>query len=808
MKKIYGLTILIFTILLAACTWPFGDPEQSIPENGPVENPKITATLTPQPSPTPSPTPIPEVRISLAEKSLFEGNYNAALTELEQAKINATESNILAEVDIRIAQVYIIQARYSEAVSLLRPIVDNEALDNDVRAKANYFYGSTQENLNNPVESARGYVGYSESAPGKLDSFMMEKAGDVLSQSQMLDEALEKYNVALEQVNNQDNITIKIKIGRIFAAQLDHTNAIRVFMEVHAASPNEYVRAQMNLLAGQSYLALGLPDQAYARFQDSVQNYPRAFDSHSGLVALVNAGIPVDEFNRGLTNYYAGSHGLAINAFLRFMEQTPDHDGTSLYFIGHAYQRMDDPTNALLYWEKLINNYPNNIFFVDAWKDIAYTQWAFQNLYSKAAQTLLTFAKTYPANEYAPEAIMEAGRIYERNNQLTDAAQTWSGLIDLYPQLDISSQALFLSGITNYRLSNLDQALSQIQRYLLLTAIPEEKSSAFFWIGKIHEKNGDSEKAKSAWQEASIQDPTGYYTERAKEKLSGSPLYTPSQNVNLDINLEQERLIAEVWMRNTFSLPNDTNFITLAPFADDINFIKAIAFWDLGLYQSARNEYEALRELYKNDPVNLFRLTNYFVDIGLYRSAIYSSRQILDLANMDDFGSLNAPLWFNHIRFGLYFRDIIEQAAEEYNFDPLLVFSLIRQESFFEGFIISSAGAKGLMQIMPATGEEISKTLNWPVEYQESDLYRPIINIRMGTSYLSRMRTFFDDDIYAALAAYNAGPGNVLKWIEKANNDQDLFLEIIPFEETRRYLRNIYTFYRIYESLYPVRTVQ
>jgi soluble lytic murein transglycosylase len=808
MKKIYGLTILIFTILLAACTWPFGDPEQSIPENGLVENPKITATLTPQPSPTPSPTPIPEVRISLAEKSLFEGNYNAALTELEQAKINATESNILAEVDIRIAQVYIIQARYSEAVSLLRPIVDNEALDNDVRAKANYFYGSTQENLNNPVESARGYVGYSESAPGKLDSFMMEKAGDVLSQSQMLDEALEKYNVALEQVNNQDNITIKIKIGRIFAAQLDHTNAIRVFMEVHAASPNEYVRAQMNLLAGQSYLALGLPDQAYARFQDSVQNYPRAFDSHSGLVALVNAGIPVDEFNRGLTNYYAGSHGLAINAFLRFMEQTPDHDGTSLYFIGHAYQRMDDPTNALLYWEKLINNYPNNIFFVDAWKDIAYTQWAFQNLYSKAAQTLLTFAKTYPANEYAPEAIMEAGRIYERNNQLTDAAQTWSGLIDLYPQLDISSQALFLSGITNYRLSNLDQALSQIQRYLLLTAIPEEKSSAFFWIGKIHEKNGDSEKAKSAWQEASIQDPTGYYTERAKEKLSGSPLYTPSQNVNLDINLEQERLIAEVWMRNTFSLPNDTNFITLAPFADDINFIKAIAFWDLGLYQSARNEYEALRELYKNDPVNLFRLTNYFVDIGLYRSAIYSSRQILDLANMDDFGSLNAPLWFNHIRFGLYFRDIIEQAAEEYNFDPLLVFSLIRQESFFEGFIISSAGAKGLMQIMPATGEEISKTLNWPVEYQESDLYRPIINIRMGTSYLSRMRTFFDDDIYAALAAYNAGPGNVLKWIEKANNDQDLFLEIIPFEETRRYLRNIYTFYRIYESLYPVRTVQ
>jgi soluble lytic murein transglycosylase len=70
------------------------------------------------------------------------------------------------------------------------------------------------------------------------------------------------------------------------------------------------------------------------------------------------------------------------------------------------------------------------------------------------------------------------------------------------------------------------------------------------------------------------------------------------------------------------------------------------------------------------------------------------------------------------------------------------------------------------------------------------------------------MRTYFDGDMFATLAAYNAGPGNVIRWREKADNDPDLFLEIIPYEETRRYLRNIYTFYRIYESLYPVRSAQ
>lgn len=807
MKKNILITLISLVIILTSCSFPSTEEELTMNGNEP-ETALATSTFTPIPTPTPTPTPIPEVRITLAEKSFFEGDYQAAVIELQQAKANATEINLKAAANIRLAQIYISESRFSEANNLLKIYLEDETIENEQKARAYYYYGVSQENLNNPVESARGYLGYTQFLPGKLDIFMLEKAGDVYFQSNMLDEALPYFNMALETNQTVDTTNIKIKVGRIYAAQLDYTNAIRIFMEVHDASPNEYVRAQMNLLAGQSYLALGLPEQAYARFQESVQNYPKAFDTHSGLVALVDAGIPVDEFNRGLTNYYAGSYGLAINAFLRYMEQNPDHNGNSLYFIGLSYLKMDDPVNAITNWKKLINNYPNNIFFVDAWEDIAYTQWAYLNQYSIGAQTLLEFANSFSGNENAADSILEAGRIFERNNQLTDAANTWASLIDLYPQLEISSQGLFLSAITNFRLSKFDQALSQFQRYLLLTSDPEQKAAAFFWIGKTYDQLGESEKSTAAFQDSTSQDPTGYYSERAKEILSDSELLSPFNEVNLQVNLEQERLIAEVWMRNTFSLPQDTNFITLSPFLANETFIKANAYWDLGLYTQARNEYEILRTIYENDPLNLFRLTNHFLEIGLYRSAIYSSRQILDLANMDDFTSMNAPLWFNHIRFGLYFDEIIENAVNEFNFEPLLLYSLIRQESFFEGFIVSSAGAKGLMQIMPATGEEIANILKWPTNYQESDLYRPIINIRMGTSYLSRMRTYFDNDIFAALAAYNAGPGNVSNWMEKADNDPDLFLEIIPFEETRRYLRNIYTFYRIYETLYPVRTLQ
>ena len=807
MKKIFLILIVSIPLIFSGCLNSPTTDEFSGSENNQTDT-QVTATFTPIPSPTPTPTPIPEERITLAEESVFQGDYESAKIELAQAKANSTDSNLLAAADIRLAQIYISESRFSDAVNLLRPHLEDETLDNENKAKAHYFYAVSQESLNNPDEAARGYAGYSQFFPGRLDTFMLEKAGDVYYQANLLDDALNYFRMAVDSEQSQGTSNIKIKIGKIYAAQQDHTNAIQIFMEVHDSSPNEYTRAQMNLLAGQSYLALGLPEQAYARFQESVQNYPKAFDTHSGLVALVEAGIPVDEFNRGLTNYYAGSYGLAINAFLRYMEQTPDHNGNALYFIGLSYLKMDDPVSAIEFWNKLIRGYQDNIFFVDAWEDIAYTQWAYLNQFTTGAQTLIEFANSYPGSEDAANALLEAGRIYERNTQLTDAANIWSGLIDLYPQLEISSQGLFLSAITNFRLSKFDQALSQFQRYLLLTAVQEEKAAAYFWIGKTFERMGDAQKSTDAWQNSVKQDPTGYYSERARELLAGSTLLEPTTEVNFQVNLEQERLIAEVWMRNTFSLSQDTNFITLSPFLADETFIKANAYWDLGLYEIARNEYEKLRVVYENDPLNLFRLTNHFVKIGLYRSAIYSSRQILDLANMDDFASLNAPLWFNHIRFGLYFNQIVENAANEYGFDPLLLYSLIRQESFFEGFIVSSAGARGLMQIMPATGEEIANLMKWPMNYTVSDLYRPIVNIRMGANYLSRMHTYFNDDIFAALAAYNAGPGNVSNWEDKADNAPDLFLEIIPYEETRRYLRNIYTFYRIYETLYPVRTVQ
>ena len=160
-----------------------------------------------------------------------------------------------------------------------------------------------------------------------------------------------------------------------------------------------------------------------------------------------------------------------------------------------------------------------------------------------------------------------------------------------------------------------------------------------------------------------------------------------------------------------------------------------------------------------------------------------AARQVLDLAGLDEAAMFSAPAYFNHIRFGSYFPDLVMPLAQDYGFHPLFIFSLVRQESLFEGFVSSSAGARGLMQIMPATGEEIAANLGWPDEYNSDDLYRPLVSLRLGMDYLDGQRSLFDGDLFAALAAYNGGPGNAAAWHALAPDDPDLFLETIRYEE-------------------------
>jgi soluble lytic murein transglycosylase len=314
---------------------------------------------------------------------------------------------------------------------------------------------------------------------------------------------------------------------------------------------------------------------------------------------------------------------------------------------------------------------------------------------------------------------------------------------------------------------------------------------------------GDQSSSLASFQQAASIEPTEYYSLRAQDQIFNRAPFTLKTPYDLDIDLEAERLIADSWMRVTFNLPVDTDLSSPGALFSDRRFIRGTELWSLDLYDEAKIEFEDLYQSVSENAPDAYRLGNYLVDLGLNRTAIFSLRQVLNLAGLtEQTDTLSAPRYFNLVRYGLYYRELIEQYSIESNFDQLFLYSVMRQESLFDPFAGSGQGALGLMQITPPTGQYIVDRLGWPPAYTTDDLFRPMISIGLGSLHLQDLQLSFAGEIYPALAAYNAGPTAASIWRTLSGPDPDLFLEIIRYPETSDYIRSIFTIFRMYNHIY------
>jgi soluble lytic murein transglycosylase len=147
------------------------------------------------------------------------------------------------------------------------------------------------------------------------------------------------------------------------------------------------------------------------------------------------------------------------------------------------------------------------------------------------------------------------------------------------------------------------------------------------------------------------------------------------------------------------------------------------------------------------------------------------------------------------------YRDEVIQESRRKGLDPFFVAGLIRQESMFDARISSPAGAVGLMQLMPATARQVARSEG--IVYSLEGLEDPRTNIRLGTNFLASLVNRFDGRAEDALSAYNAGPTRIRQWRQRPEyGDRDVFMEHIPFTETRNYVKLVQQYARIYSALY------
>jgi soluble lytic murein transglycosylase len=706
-----------------------------------------------------------------------------------------------AQALLGMGRAHIAGRNYQAAIDAFNRILGQHQ-DTLVIANAHFLLAKSYETIDEYLLAAKGYAKYLELKPGLMDAYVMELQGDAASTASDHNEAIMAYQAALQANPPANTASMNLKIGQEYAALEDYTTAIQFYLSAYDSASDNYARATANLLAGRAYQKLGLDDQAYTRFMDSVINYPKAYDSFTALSILVNNKIPVDEYRRGIVDYYTGSYKYALQAFERYLAGNPEHDGTVHYFKGRSHYFSDQPREAIAEYDILITNYPANTYWSNAWDKKVYVQWAVLDEYDEAANTLLNYVSQAPYTAEAPAFLYKAGRIYELNSDLEKAAQTWLVLMEEYPAYERSYRAMFLAGISYYRLARYEDALTIFQRCLVLATSGEERASASLWIGKTQQALGNDKEAQAAWQQAEAADPTDYYSIRAGDLLNNRETLNIELGTDLGYDLELELAEAESWLRSTINIPPETDLTGLGEMAADSRVLRSQAYWELGFYNEASTGLESLRLEVAGDAVKTYRLMNHLLSLGFYKPSILACRNILDLAGMDDLTSLTAPIYFTHIRFGAYFRQQVVSAALEEDLHPLILFSLIRQESLFEPFITSSAGARGLTQVMPTTAVEIVDRIGWPPGYTAADLYLPEVAIKLGADYLRFQQDYLEGDLLAALAAYNGGAGNALIWKNIAQGDLDLFVEVIRFEETQNYLRQIVEFINIYKLVY------
>jgi soluble lytic murein transglycosylase len=230
----------------------------------------------------------------------------------------------------------------------------------------------------------------------------------------------------------------------------------------------------------------------------------------------------------------------------------------------------------------------------------------------------------------------------------------------------------------------------------------------------------------------------------------------------------------------------------------DIHYRRALELKLLGMDQDAARELVSLTDRYARDRSVLLELSALLYETGAYYPALRVARLYFPDALERGGEPVPQVLWSVAYPTG-YLSTIRAHAGSQV--DPYLVAAIIREESQYDARAVSRVGAVGLMQVMPATAQAVARRQGLP-DVIRDELFDQETNIRFGIGYLKQLLQQFSGNVMHAVAAYNAGPPAVSAWVTKnGDKEPDEFVELIPYQETRQYVKRVLRSYREYHRL-------
>lgn len=382
--------------------------------------------------------------------------------------------------------------------------------------------------------------------------------------------------------------------------------------------------------------------------------------------------------------------------------------------------------------------------------------------------------------DQAPDALIEKAKLLDSLGSPQLAEQTRKILLTRYSNSEAAAEYRWQQAQRYEQAGDLALAwhwAAQITQHNPSSSLAPE---AGFWIGKWATALGQTDEAQTAYEQVIARHSESYFAWRSAVHLGW--------DVG-DFTSLRDR-IPEVVKPTTRSLPpaGSASIRELYQLGQDQDA------WRLWEAEVGDRQQLTVPEQFTDGILELAR-GNHLVGIN----QIWSLKQQDSPDSKSQWKALRQQPAYWHALFPFPFNDTILTWSKQRQLNPLLTTALIRQESRFEPEIKSSAGAVGLMQVMPSTGEWVASKINL-TQYSLAD---PEDNVKLGTWYLDFTHQEYDNHSLLAVASYNAGPGNVAQWVRKYSlSDPDVFVEQIPFPETQGYVEAVFGNYWNYLRLY------
>ena len=731
--------------LLTACN-------EKTPDSGAdgQETPAATAGKTETATPTPTPVP---ADLGLGRGYERNGQYEDAIAVYEAvvARGSAQEKQ---EARLAVARLYLSAERYEEARDRISAYLAGAEGERERRI-AHFVLARARAGLGERAAALDLFAAYSDEGGIAAPYAQAEMARTLIGEGRLSEAAQEAEAALAGGLPDSLGPALLLSMAQGAEAADAPTEASRWYGRLYEESASTADKALALWRQGAMKRLLG--DASWpADLQTVVVTYPITAAATEALDELLAAGEAVDPYREGLVDYRHFQNQAALAALNRSLEEAPagPYAAAAHYYRAATYERLGDEEAAL--------------------SDYA------------AAYELS------PSGDLADDALWWRGRLLEGERRYGEAAGLYQRLAEGYASSDWAEEGAFRQGLVVYKQGRFSEAADVWGSAAATSADAEAGARAALWTAKAELAAGDEESGRAGLKELARLRPFDFYGLRAGVLLAdmGAPEATPTARPAT----AEPSGDAELWLASvTGAQPVDVWTLWL-----NRRWARGQELIDVGLPREAAAEFRALIDDYGGEPMALLALSESFRLLG---QTEMSSRSATRILNQLPDEAVAAPPELLRLAYPEDYIDLLESAEAEEGVSPLAMLALIRQESFFDPLAGSGAGALGLTQVIPPTGKEIAGELGWG-DFDVEELFRPAVSILFGAHYLGNQLAAFDGNLYYALSAYNAGPGNAQRWQEAAGGDIDLFLQEIDLSEPNLYVRRVMENLAVYRYLY------